>query len=33
LTLVTSMWLHCGWLQLGGNMLSLRIFGDNVVAC
>src|SRR5262249_2368035 len=29
-TLFTSMFLHAGWLHLGGNMLSLWIFGDNV---
>ncbi|WP_147106590.1 rhomboid family intramembrane serine protease [Tateyamaria sp. syn59] len=30
LTLVSSMFLHGGWLHLGGNMLFLYIFGDNV---
>jgi membrane associated rhomboid family serine protease len=30
LTLVTSMFLHGGWLHLMGNMLYLYIFGDNV---
>ena len=32
LTLFTSMFLHdpSGWLHLGGNMLFLWIFGDNV---
>ena len=29
-TVVTSMFLHGGWLHLGGNMLYLWIFGDNV---
>ena len=28
--LVTSMFLHSGWLHLFGNMLFLYIFGDNV---
>jgi len=27
---VSSMFLHDGWLHIGGNMLSLWIFGDNV---
>src|SRR2546429_193784 len=26
----TSMFLHGGWFHLGGNMLYLYIFGDNV---
>lgn len=30
LTLLTSMFLHGGWLHLIGNMLYLGIFGDNV---
>ncbi|MFN2483589.1 MAG: rhomboid family intramembrane serine protease [Candidatus Limnocylindria bacterium] len=30
LTLLTSMFMHAGWLHLGGNMLFLFIFGDNV---
>lgn len=29
-TLITSMFLHGGWLHLGGNMLYLWIFGDNL---
>jgi len=29
-TLVTSMFLHSGWMHLGGNMLYLWIFGDNL---
>ena len=29
-TLFTSMFMHSGWLHLGGNMLYLWIFGDNV---
>jgi len=29
-TVVTSMFLHGGWLHLIGNMLYLWIFGDNV---
>ncbi len=29
-TIVTSMFLHGGWLHLIGNMLYLWIFGDNV---
>ena len=29
-TLFTSMFLHGGWLHLGGNMLYLWIFGDNI---
>jgi membrane associated rhomboid family serine protease len=28
--LLTSMFLHGGWLHVGGNMLFLWIFGDNV---
>jgi membrane associated rhomboid family serine protease len=28
--LFTSMFLHGGWLHVGGNMLYLWIFGDNV---
>ncbi|MCE8545364.1 rhomboid family intramembrane serine protease [Ruegeria pomeroyi] len=30
LTLVTSVFLHGGWMHLGGNMLFLWIFGDNL---
>ena len=30
LTVVTSMFLHGGWMHLIGNMLYLWIFGDNV---
>jgi membrane associated rhomboid family serine protease len=29
-TVVTSMFLHGGWLHLAGNMLYLWIFGDNI---
>lgn len=29
-TVVTSMFLHAGWMHLGGNMLYLWIFGDNI---
>lgn len=29
-TLFTSMFMHAGWLHLGGNLLYLWIFGDNV---
>ena len=29
-TLVSSMFLHGGWMHLAGNMLFLWIFGDNV---
>ena len=29
-TVLTSMFLHGGWLHFGGNMLYLWIFGDNV---
>jgi membrane associated rhomboid family serine protease len=29
-TLFTSMFLHGGWMHLGGNMLYLWIFGDNL---
>lgn len=30
LPLLTSMFLHGGWLHLGGNMLYLWVFGDNI---
>lgn len=30
LTLLTSMFMHGGWLHLIGNMLFLWVFGDNV---
>ena len=30
LTLFSAMFMHAGWLHLGGNMLYLWIFGDNV---
>jgi membrane associated rhomboid family serine protease len=30
LTLFSSMFMHAGWLHLGGNMLYLWIFGDNM---
>lgn len=30
LPLFTSMFLHGGWLHLGGNMLYLWVFGDNI---
>ena len=29
-TLITSMFVHSGWLHIGGNMLFLWIFGNNV---
>ena len=29
-TLLTSMFMHGGWLHLGGNMLYLWVFGNNV---
>lgn len=30
ITVLTAMFMHGGWLHLGGNMLYLWIFGDNV---
>ncbi|MBK8986626.1 MAG: rhomboid family intramembrane serine protease [Chloroflexi bacterium] len=30
LTLFTAMFMHAGWAHLGGNMLYLYIFGNNV---
>jgi membrane associated rhomboid family serine protease len=30
LTILTSMFLHGGWMHLGGNMLYLWLFGNNV---
>jgi len=30
LTVFTSMFLHAGWVHIGGNMLYLAIFGNNV---
>jgi len=30
LTVFTAMFMHGGWLHIGGNMLFLWIFGDNV---
>lgn len=32
LTILTSMFMHGGWMHLGGNMLYLWIFGDNIEA-
>lgn len=29
-TIFTSMFMHGGWLHLGGNMLFLWVFGDNI---
>jgi membrane associated rhomboid family serine protease len=29
-TVLTSMFLHAGWLHLAGNMLYLWVFGDNI---
>ncbi|HYP61740.1 MAG TPA: rhomboid family intramembrane serine protease, partial [Thermomicrobiales bacterium] len=30
ITLITSMFMHGGWLHIGGNMLFLWVFGDNI---
>lgn len=30
ITIFTSMFLHGGWMHIGGNMLFLWVFGDNV---
>jgi membrane associated rhomboid family serine protease len=30
LTVFTAMFMHGGWLHIGGNMLFLWIFGDNI---
>jgi len=30
ITLITSMFMHAGWMHLASNMLYLWIFGDNV---
>jgi membrane associated rhomboid family serine protease len=30
LTLITSMFMHGGWAHLGGNMMYLWVFGDNI---
>ena len=30
ITVLTSMFLHGGWIHLGGNMLYLWIFGNNI---
>lgn len=30
LTFITSMFLHGGWLHIGGNMLYLWVFGNNI---
>lgn len=29
-TMLTAIFLHAGWVHLGGNMLYLAIFGDNI---
>jgi len=30
ITLITSMFMHGGWLHIAGNMLFLWVFGDNI---
>ncbi len=30
ITLITSMFMHGGWAHLGGNLLYLAVFGDNI---
>lgn len=30
ITIITAMFLHGGWLHIGGNMLFLWVFGDNI---
>jgi membrane associated rhomboid family serine protease len=30
LTVLTAMFLHAGWIHIGGNMLYLWIFGNNI---
>lgn len=30
LTILTSLFIHAGWLHIAGNMLFLWVFGDNV---
>lgn len=29
-TMITSMFMHAGWAHLGGNLLYLWVFGDNI---
>jgi membrane associated rhomboid family serine protease len=30
MTVFTSMFMHAGWMHLGGNMVYLWVFGDNI---
>src|SRR5690242_20244461 len=30
LTLITSQFIHAGWLHIAGNMLFLYVFGDDI---